>query len=359
MSHTRVTSGIIRTALVGFGISGQVFHAPLLSGNDHFSLEAIVTGDAERIQTAQQRYPQARLFASWDDLIHRIDDGKLAIDLIVLGTPPALHARQAHEATARNIHLVVDKPFAANADSAAQMIAEAEQARTVLTVFHNRRWDGDFLTLKRLLAEETLGQVRSFESRFEWWRPAGFGNWRDRVTLAEGGGLLLDLGSHLIDQAIQLFGPVQEATAELTRYSDPHLSDSDEDAFVSLLHENGVRSRLWMNGQAAQPAPRFHLLGNQAAFTCWGLDNQEPALASGILPGDNTYGVTPQTQWGSLGKGETSQTVPHERGNYPAFYQQLARTLLEGAVAPVDAHEALTVLRLIDDLHARFRVRNA
>lgn len=359
MTHQRVSSPVIRTALVGFGISGQVFHAPLLAADPHFSLAAIVTGNAERRHTAQQRYPQASLIADWHALMQQIDSGALAIDLIVLGTPPAQHAQQAHDASRRGLHLVVDKPFAANATEAETMIAEAQANNTLLTVFHNRRWDGDFLTLKRLLAEEQLGRVRSFESRFEWWRPEGFGNWRDRVTLAEGGGLLLDLGSHLIDQAIQLFGPVREASAELARYGSPAISDSDEDAFVSLLHENGVRSRLWMNGQAARPAPRFHLLGSRAAFTSWGLDNQEPTLAAGMLPTDAAYGVTPAAQWGTLGEGNSAQPVPHERGNYPAFYQQLARALHDGAPAPVDAREALAVLRLIDDLHARFAVRNA
>lgn len=359
MAHTTLASGPIRTALVGFGIAGQVFHAPLLAHDTRYQLNVIVTRDAARVQAAQQRYPQARILADWESLLQQIDSGEAQIDLIVLATPPAQHARQAHDASARAIHLVVDKPFAASAAQAEQMIAEAEQARTLLTVFHNRRWDGDFLTLKRLLAEEAAGKVRTFESRFEWWRPQGFGNWRDRATLAEGGGLLLDLGSHLIDQAIQLFGPVREASAELVRYSAASLSDSDEESFVSLLHENGVRSRLWMNGMAARPAPRFHLLGSRAAFTNWELDNQEPALAAGMRPDDAAYGVTPPAQWGMLGQGEEIQAVPAERGNYPAFYAQLAHALLDGDAPPVETHEALTVLRLIDDLHARFPVRNA
>lgn len=355
----KTLTGPIRTALAGFGIAGQVFHAPLLAHNQHFQLDAIVTRDAARVESAQQRYPQARIVADWTSLMQRIDSGELAIDLIILATPPGLHAQQARDASARGIHLVVDKPFAADAAEAERMIADAEQAGTLLTVFHNRRWDGDFLTLKRLLAEEALGEVRTFESRFEWWRPEGFGNWRDRVTLAEGGGLLLDLGSHLIDQAIQLFGPVREASAELTRYSPAALSDSDEASFVSLLHENGVRSRLWMNGMAARPAPRFHLLGSRAAYTSWGLDNQEPSLAAGMRPDDAAYGVTPDAQWGALGQGDETHAVAAERGDYPAFYQQLARALLEGDAPPVDAREALAVLRLINDLHARFPVRHA
>lgn len=291
MPHQQVR-GPIRTALVGFGVAGSVFHAPLITPNTDYRLDVIVTGDAQRVATAQQRYPQAWVLPDWPALLKAIDGGEISIDLIVLATPPAQHAEQAVQASQRAIHLVVDKPFAADVQAAEMMIAAAQQANTLLTVFHNRRWDGDFLTLQRTVKQEAFGTVRSFESRFEWWRPQGFGNWRDSVTLAQGGGLLLDLGSHLIDRAMQLFGPVVHATAELARHSGPQ-PDSDEDSFVSLLHHNGVRSRLWMNGQAALNAPRFHLLGSKGAFTHWGLDNQEPQLAAGMSPTDSQYGVTP------------------------------------------------------------------
>ncbi|MDT8851146.1 Gfo/Idh/MocA family oxidoreductase [Pantoea dispersa] len=357
MTHLQV-SGPVRTALVGFGVAGSVFHAPLIAHNADYRLDVIVTGDAHRVATAQQRYPQARVLPDWPALLKAIDGGEIGIDLIVLATPPAQHVEQAVQASQRAIHLVVDKPFAPDVQAAEMMIAAAQQANTLLTVFHNRRWDGDFLTLQRLVHQEAFGTVRSFESRFEWWRPQGFGNWRDSVTLAQGGGLLLDLGSHLIDQAIQLFGPVEHATAELARHSGPQ-SDSDEDCFVSLLHHNGVRSRLWMNGQAALNAPRFHLLGSKGAFTHWGLDNQEPQLAAGMSPGDSQYGVTPAENSARAGTVGATTTVPIERGHYPAFYQLLAHALVHGGPPPVDAREALGVLQLIEQLHQQHRVRIA
>lgn len=347
---------MIRTAVVGFGISGQVFHAPLIAADTHFSLQVIVTNNADRIAVARQRYPQARIVASLPDLLRLIDSGECALDLLVLGTPPAGHRAEAEAAIARGLHLVIDKPFVPNSADGEALIAAAQAAGTLLTVFQNRRWDGDFLTLQKLLRRQALGQVYSFESRFEWWRPQGFGNWRDRATIAAGGGLLLDLGSHLIDQAIQLFGPVREASAELTRHS-PALSDADEDSFVSLLHENGVRSRLWMNGMAARQAARFHLLGSDAAFTKYGLDNQEPMLLAGITPDDARYGV--ETSQGQLGTQQSSEAVTLERGDYPAFYRQLAAALLTGETLPVAAEESLAVLRVIEDLHRRYRVRQA
>lgn len=351
--------GKIRTAVVGFGISGQVFHAPLLAADAHFALDVIVTGDAERRAQARQRYPQARLVASWEELLQLIDAGDVELDLLVLGTPPQGHRTQAEAAIARGLHLVIDKPFVPHSRDGEALLAAARAAGTLLTVFQNRRWDGDFLTVKKLLSQDALGEIRTFESRFEWWRPQGFGNWRDHATIAEGGGLLLDLGSHLIDQALQLFGPVADSYAELARHTQPALSDADEDSFVSLLHVNGVRTRLWMNGLAARQGPRFHLLGSQAGFSKWGLDNQEPALAAGMTPLDAAWGLEESSRWGTLTRNNQDRIIETERGDYPAFYRQLANALLEGAPLPVDAAESLAALRLIEDLHTRYAVRTA
>lgn len=351
--------GKIRTAVVGFGVSGQIFHAPLIAADERFALEVIVTGDAERRALAQQRYPQALLVDNWTQLLQLIDAGDVALDLVVLGTPPQGHRTQAEAAIARGLHLVIDKPFVAHSRDGEALIAAAQAAGTLLTVFQNRRWDGDFLTLKKLLSQGALGDIRSFESRFEWWRPQGFGNWRDRASIAEGGGLLLDLGSHLIDQALQLFGPVVESYAELARHTQPALSDADEESFVSLLHASGVRSRLWMNGLAARQGARFHLLGSRAAFSKWELDNQEPSLAAGMTPLDADYGLEEASRWGILTRDNHDQAIPTERGDYPAFYRLLANALLEGGPLPVEAAEALATLRLIEDLHTRYAVRNA
>ncbi|MDU4094355.1 MAG: Gfo/Idh/MocA family oxidoreductase [Pantoea sp.] len=351
--------GKIRTAVVGFGISGQVFHAPLLAADAHFTLNVIVTGNPERQALAQQRYPQARLVENWQQLLQLIDAGDITLDLLVLGTPPQEHRAQAEAAIARGLHLVIDKPFVPHSRDGEALIAAAQAAGTLLTVFQNRRWDGDFLTVKKLLNHNALGDIRSFESRFEWWRPQGFGNWRDRATIAQGGGLLLDLGSHLIDQALQLFGPVADSYAELARHTQPALSDTDEDSFVSLLHVNGVRTRLWMNGLAARQGPRFHLLGSQAGFSKWGLDNQEPALAAGMTPLSADWGLEKPGSWGTLTENHQDRIIETERGDYPAFYRLLANALLEGAPLPVEAADALATLRLIEDLHTRYAVRSA
>ena len=346
----------IRTAVVGFGISGQVFHAPLIKANTDYSLDVIVTGNAERIAVARQRYPLAKIVANLQELLRLIDSGECPLDLLVLSTPPAGHRVEAEAAIARGLNLVIDKPFVSNSAEGAELIALAKKAGTALTVFQNRRWDGDFLTVQKLVNEHALGNIYSFESRFEWWKPQGFGNWRDLANISQGGGLLFDLGSHLIDQAIQLFGPVIESYAELARHAPP-LSDADEDSFISLIHENGIRSRLWMNGSAARQGARFHLLGSDAAFTKFGLDNQELMLSRGISPDAQDYGVEPKESWGMFGLQKESKAVVTERGNYPAFYRELASALFSGTTLPVDAESSLAVLEVIEDLHRRYRVR--
>lgn len=342
-----VAAAPIRTAVVGFGISGKVFHTPLIAANPDFSLDVIVTGQPERAAEAARLYPQARIVETPEELFALSED----VDLVILGTPPHTHFEMAATAIARGLHVVVDKPFVPTSALGEELISRADDAGVRLTVFQNRRWDADFLTLRKVLASGALGHVSSFESRFEWWRPEGFGNWRDTVSLAEGGGILHDLGAHLIDQAIQLFGPVERSYGE-TANRGPHPDAADTEAFVSLLHASGVRSRLWMNGMAAQAGARFHLLGSQAAYTKWGLDGQEPALAAGMPPSDLTYGVEPQERWGLLGVDGATSPVPAERGDYPQFYVQLAAALRGTGPLPVDPAGPLEVLKVIEGILA-------
>lgn len=343
---------LLRTAIIGFGISGRVFHAPLIQADDSYLLEAIVTSQPGRAEAARTTYPHAQIIATPEDLFSHIDAGNLGLDVIVIGTPPVNHKKLAKAALERGLHVVVDKPFVPTSADGQELIAAAAAAGRCLTVFQNRRWDGDFLTIQQLVHEEKLGDIRTFESRFEWWMPEGFGNWRDEAPLAEGGGILHDLGAHLIDQAIQLFGPVAEVYGETSRHGDPSQSDADEEAFLSLLHQSGTRSRLWMNGQAPQPGPRFHITGSRAAYTKWGLDGQEEALAQGLLPTNPHYGVEPPETWGKIGVAGSLTSEPTKAGAYPQFYKQLAQALQVGSPAPVDPQDAVAVLRVIESARA-------
>ncbi|WP_028275327.1 Gfo/Idh/MocA family oxidoreductase [Arthrobacter sp. I3] len=340
-------AGPIRTAVVGFGISGKVFHAPLIAADANYSLDVIVTADPDRASEAARLYPDARIVPTPEALFALATD----LDLVILGTPPLTHYDLAATAIAHGLPVVVDKPFVTTSAQGKELMSRAADAGVQLTVFQNRRWDADFLTLQKLLTDGALGEVRTFESRFEWWRPEGFGNWRDTASLTEGGGILNDLGAHLIDQAVQLFGPVTESYGETANHS-PDPDGADTEAFVSLLHDSGVRSRLWMNGMAAQVGPRFHVLGSKAAYTKWGLDSQEPALAAGMTPSDPGYGVEPQTHWGTLGIDGGAVSVPAEQGNYPRFYRDLAAALRGQEPLPVQPAESLEVLQIIEKIHA-------
>ncbi|GAB2745588.1 Gfo/Idh/MocA family protein [Arthrobacter bambusae] len=337
----------IRTAVVGFGVSGKVFHAPLVAADPGYSLDVIVTADPRRASEAARLYPGAQIVPTPEALFALAPD----LDLVVLGTPPLTHFDLAAAAIAHGLHVVVDKPFVTTAAHGEELIARASHGGVQLTVFQNRRWDADFLTLQKVLREGGLGEVRSFESRFEWWRPEGFGNWRDSASVSEGGGILHDLGAHLIDQAIQLFGPVEGCYGETANHGQ-HPAGADTEAFVSLLHTSGVRSRLWMNGMAAQVGPRFHVLGSNAGYTKWGLDSQEEALAAGLPPSDPAYGVDPVATWGVLGTDGDHEPVPAETGAYPRFYAELAAAIRGDRPLPVDPAESLETLKVIERIHA-------
>lgn len=343
----RNTPQPIQTAVLGFGISGRVFHAPLIAADPAYSLTAVVTSQAERAASVHASYPDTLVIPTAEELFARIDAGELQLDLVVLGTPPGTHKSLALEAFRRKLSVVVDKPFVPSSTEAEELVSVAAEEGVTLTVFQNRRWDGDFLTLRRLIETGDLGDIHTFESRFEWWMPEGFGNWRDTAALDEGGGILHDLGAHLIDQAIELFGPVVTVYGETTRF-DASPSDADQAAFVSLVHESGTCSRLWMNGHAALPGPRFHVLGSKAGYIKWGLDGQEAALAAGVLPTDAAYGVEGPDKWGSLGTPGSLTQVPAERGSYPLFYAELVHSLGAKTRPPVDPQDSIEVLRVIE-----------
>ena len=259
-------------ALVGYGLGGATFHAPFIDATPSLRIAAIVTSDPERAAAARARFPDAEIVPDPG----RLRDMADRLDLAVISTPNRTHVPLARAALDAGLHVVVDKPLATTADDARRLIEEARRRDRVLTVYQNRRWDGDFLTLRRLVDEGALGDVHRFESRFERWRPAPKPGWRQEPDPGAAGGLLYDLGPHLIDQALVLFGPVREVHAELDRRRPG--ARVDDDVFLALTHESGVRSHLWMNVISAAPAPRFRVLGSRATWTKHGLDVQEARL---------------------------------------------------------------------------------
>ncbi len=266
---------------------------------------------------------------------------------MVIATPNRSHVPLALAALEAGLHVVVDKPVAPTAAEARRLAAAAAGRGLVCTVFQNRRLDGDFLTVRRLIAEGALGRVHRLESRFERWRPqVERGAWRELGAVEEGGGVLLDLGSHLVDQAVQLFGPPTHVYGEVGRRRPG--AEIDDDAFVALVHPGGVTSHLWMSLVAGSLGPRYRVLGDGGAYEKEGLDPQEEQLSAGLMPGSAGYGAEPAERWGRLIRGDESEPVPTEPGDYPSFYADVARAVREGGEPPVALEDAVATLEILE-----------
>jgi len=342
---TTIRTAPIRTGIIGYGLSGRVFHAPFIATNPDFSLDVVATGNPDRQADARATHPGADIVGSPEELLER------DLDLVILASPPGAHLAQGIAALEGGAAVVIDKPFVPTVLDAKKLIAKSEETGNGLFVFQNRRWDGDFLTIKKLIAEGALGNVHRFESTFERWGSPKTGLWQETTAIDAGAGITFDLGSHLIDQALHLFGPATVEQAELTRIRE---GASEDDSFISLLHTSGVRSRLTMSRAAAQSGPRFRVLGDKSGYSVHGLDNQEPALKQKRWPGSDGYGITPEAEWGLLGiDGSETGLAPYptEKGAYPEFYAGVAASILRGAPSPVDPRDSLEVVRIIERAH--------
>ncbi|MCP3819503.1 Gfo/Idh/MocA family oxidoreductase [Streptomyces sp. A3M-1-3] len=338
----------LRAGLVGYGLAGSVFHAPLITSTEGLVLDTVVTSNPERQEQARAAVPGVRLARSPDELWARADE----LDLIVIASPNKTHVPIARAALSAGLPVVVDKPIAGTAAEARELAALADERGLLLSVFQNRRWDNDFLTLQQLIADGELGDVQRFESRFERWRPEPKGGWRESGDPAEIGGLLYDLGSHVVDQALVLFGPAVRVYAEADVRRPG--AEADDDTFIALTHAGGVRSHLYVSATTAQLGPRFRVLGSKAGFVKYGLDPQEAALREGKRPSaDGAWGEEPEAARGRVGSGESPLTgggrpVPTLPGDYPAYYAAVAAAVRDGGKPPVTAHEAAAALDVLE-----------
>jgi len=279
-------------AIIGYGLAGSVFHAPLISSTAGMRVLTIVTGNPERREQALRDNPGARVLSTPEELWERAAEH----DFVVVAAPNNVHAPLARRTVDAGLPVVVDKPLAPASAEARSVVDHAQSRGVLLTVFQNRRWDSDQLTLRRLLSEGRLGDVLRFESRIERWRPElRPGAWREASSAAEGGGVLLDLGSHLVDQALGLFGPATDVYAEVDHRRG---AAGDDDAFLALRHHSGAYSHLWMSTLAAAPGPRLRVLGDQAAYVVEHVDGQEDALRSGRRADEGEpRGGSPEAAW--------------------------------------------------------------
>jgi predicted dehydrogenase len=331
---------MIRVGLVGFGMAGRVFHAPLISSVEGMELAAVVERHANQ---CAERYPGVKTCRSLDELL-----ADATIKLVVVATPNTMHFQQARQILQAGKNVVVDKPMGVTSAEIAQLMELPAARGVLLAPFHNRRWDGDFLTIKKLLHENALGRLVSLESVFDRWNPGSTRRpWKDDP--AQGGSALLDLGTHLADQALTLFGKPESVSAEVLRERD---GEGANDAFTVRLRYPGHSITLASSCLAALARPRYHLRGSKGNYWKFGVDPQEAALNKVTRIDDTAWGQDPSANWGTLSVdvdgGKVTRPVEPVIGDYRCYYAGIRDALLGKAPAPVTALDAWRVARLLE-----------
>ncbi len=330
----------VNVGLVAFGMSGRIFHAPFLDHHPGFGLRTVVERHHEHSKAV---YPDVTVVRSLKALL---DDD--SIDLVVITTPNSLHYEQTKRALESGKHVVVEKPFTITSREADDLIDLARQRDRMLAVYHNRRWDGDFLTVRRILNGRQLGRLVEFESHFDRFRNyLKPDSWREQGE--PGNGMLYDLGSHLIDQALVLFGPPDQLTADIRTQREGGQID---DNFELILHYDDLKVTLKSCMLVREPGVRFILHGTKGSYVKYGLDPQEEALDRGRTPDEPGWGEEPEEHWGTLNTEFDGlhfigrvETVP---GQYQGFYENIYQVLTDDGDLMVKPHQARNVIRMIE-----------
>jgi len=327
---------VINVGLVGYGLAGSIFHAPLICSIPQLRLSKVVTSRTEQVA---RDLPGV---AAVPDIKDALADP--LIDLLVIASPSANHFEHATAALLAGKHLVVDKPFATTAREATDLIALAEDQGLILSVFQNRRWDGDYLTARHAIEQGWLGKVFHYEVHFDRFRPQIKVGWREKP--GPGAGILYDLGAHLIDQSLHLFGMPRAVTADMIAQ---RAGAKVEDYFHLVLDYAPLRVILHAATLVPHPGPRFTVHGDGGSFLKYGLDGQEDALKQGLRPGDPQWGVDQPESYGELTPaGGDTRKVETLRGGYEKYYEALAACLLTGTPPPVDARDSRNGLMVIE-----------
>ncbi|RLD74833.1 MAG: oxidoreductase [Bacteroidetes bacterium] len=330
----------IKTGIIGFGLSGKVFHAPFLHTHKGFKLEKIVE---RKSKESKKIYPYVEVVSDYKNLVNDKE-----LDLIVICTPNTLHAPMAKECLEAGKHVIIEKPFTPTAKEADELIKLAEKAERNIFVYHNRRWDGDFMTLKKIIDEKILGDIYEYEAHFDRYTPDwDSDSWRDKDIA--GGGILFDLGAHLIDQAMYLFGYPKKVTANIQaqRKNSPV-----DDYFHLELEYPKLKVILTAGMMVKELGPRFTLKGNKGTYKKSGIDPQEDLLKAGLMPGTTNWGKEKKENWGIMdvaidGKHSVYQTETLA-GNYMGFYDNVYDVIINNAEMVVKQKEARNVIKIIE-----------
>ncbi len=335
---------IIKTGIIGFGIGGNTFHAPIIHTTEGFQITKIRARKDSEVDLAKQRYPGVSITDNADDIINDPEIG-----LVVIATPNNSHHPLAKQSLLAGKHVVVDKPFTITTADADDLIKVAKQHAKILSVHHNRRYDSDFRTIQKLLKESVLGRLVEFESHYDRFR--NFlkpGAWREKDE--PGAGILYDLGSHLIDQPLVLFGLPQAITADICVQRE---GTKATDNFELILHYPNLKVTLKAGMLVSQPLPRYILLGDKGSFVKYGLDVQEAALKAGLTPHTKSdWGIEPESVWGNLvtviNGVNFSGKIQSERGDYRDYYRNVYNAIIDNKQLDVTAEHARNIIRVIE-----------
>ncbi|KEO73274.1 Gfo/Idh/MocA family protein [Anditalea andensis] len=325
----------LKTGLVGYGSVAEKMHAPLIHTSPYMDLYGVVERNHRR---SKDKYAEVKIFRSIEELL-LVEE----LDLVVIATPNENHYGQAKLALEAGKHVVVDKPITVSAADAISLDRLAKDKGLVLSVFQNRRWDGDFLTVQKLMHEGILGRIVHFESHFDRFRPEPKENWREKDV--PGSGILYDLGSHLIDQALMLFGKPDWVYAEILKQR-PHVEA--DDFFDISMQFDGVKVRLTASIYVNAVLPKFMLLGEKGTYIKHGLDVQEQAFKEQRLPVGETWGIEPEINWGKIYFEDKQVAFPTLNGDYRQLYENIARAILANDPLAVTAQQAIDCLKVIE-----------
>jgi scyllo-inositol 2-dehydrogenase (NADP+) len=326
----------ISVGILGFGLAGSTFHCPLITAEPRLKIRAIASSRGAEISRA---LPGAVVHASAPSLIADPD-----IDLVVVATPDATHASLACTAILAGKHVVVDKPLGVSSAECAALLALARESKRVLTVFHNRRWDGDFKTVAAIVRSGRLGDIKLASLAWDRFRPAVGRGWRDQST--DPWGALLNLGPHLMDQALLLFGRPEAIAADI---GIQRRAGRSPDYFAITLLYGSLRVLLSVSILVADARPRFAIHGTRGSFVKYGIDPQEDNLRLGVPVGAPGFGADPESAHGLLTTIDAAaQRIPTEDGDWRPFYSQVAAAIADGAPPPVDPNDALDGIELIE-----------
>ena len=327
----------MRVGIAGYGLAGRSFHAPLLKGCG-FEVATILTGNSTRARQAKEDFPLTKVVDNLDDFLAQ------SLDLVVVASANMAHAEQSLAAIKAGIPVVVDKPMGRSLAETELILNEAAKAQIPVTTFFNRLWDSDALTIKKVVSNGVIGKPFRLDSRFERFRPQlNLASWRESETAENGGGLLLDLQTHLLSTALDWFGPAQLTYANIRSIR----GNSEDDVVLNIAHESGVDSYLSVSAIAGSPGPRIRLLGSEGALIVEDLDPQEALLRAGEFPEGGTWSV-PTSSKAYIQRGDSREEIETVPGNYGHFYLAV-RDALEGKGEwPISAEQILEVASLID-----------